>query len=73
MLGVTDPEHPDATAAFSALMMQQNPLLNTEVGDTLALVINERSSASYVAFERVVDGRELTFVGESKNSFARTE
>ena len=54
---------------FSAHMLQQEPLLNTHVGDTPALVLTERSSASYVAYERFFDGHELTFVGETKNPF----
>ena len=54
---------------FSAHMMQREPLLNTELGRVPVVVLNERSSASYVAFERVVDGQRLTFEGETKNSF----
>ena len=69
VLGVSDPSAPMEIKAFSAHMMQQTPLLNTDVGGTPTLVLNERSSASYVAFERVVDGLELDFVGESKNAF----
>ena len=69
VLGVWDAGDASGLKSFSAHMMQQEPLLNTNVGDTPALVLNERSSASYVAFERVVDGRELRFAGETKNSF----
>ena len=69
VLAVSDPGSPMEVKAFSAHMMQQTPLLNTRVGGTRAVVLNERSSASYVAFERVVDGKELDFVGESKNAF----
>lgn len=69
VLGVSDPSAPMEIKAFSAHMMQQTPLLNTDVGGTPTLVLNERSSASYVAFERVVDGLELEFVGETKNAF----
>ena len=69
VLGVSDSRAPLEVKAFSAHMMQQTPLLNTDVGATPAVVLNERSSASYVAFERVVDGLELEFVGDSKNVF----
>lgn len=73
ILGVSDPEAsmPMGTAmkAFSAHMLQREPLLNTELSGMPMLVLNERSSASYVAFERVIDGQELTFAGETKNSF----
>lgn len=69
VLAIDDPHDPTVTRAFSAHMMQSEPLLNDQVGGTKALLLNERSSASYVAFERQVDGRELTFAGESKNSF----
>ena len=69
VLGVSEVSDPNRVVTFSAHKMQQEPLLNTRVGDTPMLVLNERSSASYLAFERVVNGRELTFVGESKNSF----
>lgn len=73
VLGVSDPDDPMVIKVFSADMMQQEPLLNSHVGETAVVVLNERSSASYVAFERVVDSSsfagELTFVGETKNSF----
>ena len=73
ILAVSDPdsEMPMSAAvkAFSAHLMQQEPLQNTELAGMPMLVLSERSSASYVAFERVVDGRELTFAGETKNSF----
>ena len=69
VLGVWDSGDASELKSFSAHMMQQEPLLNTNVGNTPVLVLNERSSASYVAFERVVDGRELRFLGETKNSF----
>ena len=69
VIGVSDPRAPLDVKAFSAHMMQQTPLLNIDVGGTPAVVLNERSSASYVAFERVVDGLELEFVGDSKNAF----
>ena len=69
VIAVSDPDDPMEIKAFSAHMMQQQPLLNTDIGNTPLLVLNERSSASYVAFERVVDGNVLDFVGESKNAF----
>ena len=53
VLGVSDPDDPMVIKVFSADMMQQEPLLNSHVGGTAVVVLNERSSASYVAFERV--------------------
>ena len=69
VIGVGEPDRPASMAAFSAHMMMQEPLINDRIGDTRVLVLNERSSASYVAFERVIDGVELEFSGESKNAF----
>ena len=69
VLGVADTDDPKLARTFSAHMLQGEPWLNTHVGRTAVVVLNERSSASYVAFERVLDGRELTFVGETKNPF----
>ena len=69
VLGIFDPHSPTPLKAFSAHMMQQEPLLNTTVGDSPVVVLNERSSASYVAFDRVLDGQELVFAGETKNAF----
>ena len=69
VLGVSIPDDQMVTKVFSAHMMQQEPLLNTQINDANVLVLNERTSASYVTFERAIDGRELTFVGESKNPF----
>ena len=69
VLGVSEESSPQGLTLFSAHMMQQEPLLNVQVGNVPVVVLNERSSASYVAFERVVEGQRLTFVGESKNPF----
>ena len=69
VIGVTSESALIALRLFSAHMMQQEPLLNVEIDDVPVVVLNERSSASYLAFERTVDGRKLTFVGESKNPF----
>ena len=69
VLGVSIPDDQMAIKAYSAHMMQREPLLNTQINNTHVLVLNERTSASYVTFERVIDGRELTFAGESKNQF----
>ncbi len=69
VLGVFGSNSATPLKAFSAHMMQQQPLLNTDIGNAPILVLNERSSATYVAFDRIIDGQELTFVGESKNAF----
>ncbi len=69
VIGVSLDSSPLELKLFSAHMMQQETLLNVEIGSVPTVILNERSSASYLAFERVVNGRELTFVGESKNPF----
>ena len=73
ILAVSDPDSDMPMAvpvkAYSAHMLQQEPLQNAELAGMPVLVLSERSAAAYVAFERVVDGRELTFAGETKNSF----
>ncbi len=45
----------------------QRPLINDDLGGEPILVAHERLSATAVAFSRVVDGRTLTFSGESRN------
>jgi hypothetical protein len=45
----------------------RRPLLNDELGREPILVANERVSATAVAFSRVVNGRTLTFSGDSRN------
>lgn len=45
----------------------QRPLLNEEVGREPVLMAHERLSGTAVLFSRIVDGRTLTFSGDSKN------
>ena len=69
VLGVSKECTPSRLTLFSTHMMQRKPLLNVEIDNVPIVVLNERSSASYVAFERVVEDYKLTLVGESKNPF----
>lgn len=45
----------------------ERPLVNEEVARQPVLVAHERLSGTAVVFSRVVDGRTLTFSGDSKN------
>ncbi len=69
VLGIAASESSLQSRAFSAHMLQQEPLQNETIYSTPALIVCERSSATYVAYERKVGDDVLTFVGESKNSF----
>jgi hypothetical protein len=51
--------------AYPALI--RRPLINDELGGEPVLVAHERVSATAVAFSRVVNGRTLTFSGDSRN------
>ena len=45
----------------------RRPLVNDELGGEPILIAHERVSATAVAFSRVVNGRTLTFSGDSRN------
>ncbi len=45
----------------------QRPLVNDEVNGTAVLVAHERLSGTAVIFDRAVDGRTLSFSGDSRN------
>ncbi len=69
VLGVSHPQEIQATRMYSAHLMQQQPVINDSIGNEPILLVCERSSATYVAFSRVVDDQVLTFAGESKNPY----
>lgn len=48
------------------------PLLNEEIGREPVLLAHERLSGTAVLFSRIVDGRTLTFSGDSKNPMRPT-
>ncbi len=52
---------------YSAHSLRQNPLIHDHIGSTPILALCERSSSTYIAFDRRVRGRTLTFTGHSKN------
>lgn len=45
----------------------ERPIINDELGREPVLIAHERLSATAVAFSRMVDGRTLTFSGDTKN------
>ena len=58
--------------AFSYPGLIENPLVEETLGGTPILVLQERSSATAVAFSRTVDGRTLNFKGQNKNPRRRS-
>ena len=48
------------------------PLVQEELGGEPVLIVHERISATAVAFNRTVDGRVLTFEGDSRNPIRPT-
>ncbi len=57
--------------AYSYSGLIEQPLIEEELGRTAVLVLQERSSATAVAFSRTVNGQTLTFSGLSKNPHRR--
>jgi len=53
--------------AFSYPGLIEQPLIEEELGRTAILVLQERASATAVAFSRTLNGRTLTFNGINKN------
>ena len=58
--------------AFSYPGLIENPLIEETLGGTPILVLQERSSATAVAFSRRIDGRTLNFKGKNKNPRRRS-
>ena len=53
--------------AYPYLVLIEQPLINEEIGRVPVLIAHERITATAVAFERVLDGRTLSFRGDTKN------
>ncbi|MDP6665950.1 MAG: DUF3179 domain-containing (seleno)protein, partial [Dehalococcoidia bacterium] len=58
--------------AFSYPGLIDQPLVEETLGGTPILVLQERSSATAVAFSRAVGGRTLTFRGQTRNPRRRS-
>jgi hypothetical protein len=58
--------------AYSYPGLIEKPLVEETLGRTPILVLQERSSATAVAFSRTVDGRTLNFKGQNKNPRRRS-
>ena len=58
--------------AYSYPGLIEQPLIEETVGRTAVLVLQERASATAVAFSRTVNGRTLTFNGQTKNPRRRS-
>ena len=69
VLGVFVPGRDGGRRCFSAHGLRETPLRNDRLGSTSVLVVCERSSATYVAFDRRVEGKDLTFEGLNKNPY----
>ncbi len=67
VLGVSVPGN--GQRCYSAQGLREMPLRNDWVGSTPTLVLCERSSATYLAFDRRVKGEELTFEGANRNPY----
>jgi hypothetical protein len=52
---------------YPYLALIKRPLINDELGGEPVLIAHERVSATAVAFSRIVNGRTLTFSGDSRN------
>lgn len=57
----------DEVRSYPHTALIEQPLINDELGREPILVALERMTATAVAFSRVVDGRTLTFSGDTKN------
>jgi hypothetical protein len=51
----------NASVAYPASELQQQPVINDNVGDDALLVVFDPATASGIVFDRTVDGQELTF------------
>lgn len=58
--------------AYSYPGLIEKPIVEETLGRTPILVLQERSSATAVAFSRTVDGRTLNFKGQNKNPRRRS-
>ena len=58
--------------AYSYPGLIEKPLIEETLGGTPILVLQERSSATAVAFSRRIDGRTLNFKGKNKNPRRRS-
>jgi len=58
--------------AYSYSGLIETPVVEEELGREPIVVLHERSSSTAVAFSRTVDGRTLSFKGQSKNPHRRS-
>ena len=58
--------------AYSYPGLIEQPIVEETIGRTPVLVLQERASATAVAFSRAVSGRTLTFNGQNKNPHRRS-
>lgn len=69
VLGVMVSGRYGGSKCYSAHVLREDPLLHDQIGSTSVIVLCERSSATYVAFNTAVDRDDLTFRGVNRNPY----